>query len=197
MDQNDRAAAAVVLVVDLNGGAVLGADGDRSHCLSPFLRFSLDAGSSMRMVRPGGRTATTGTGANSVTPGRSVAAGEPRGHLLDDPQIAVGIVERAERPVAGALRVDAGLACLDRERRTVPDITYVDAELEESVMSRLDVRDDQGALRPAWRGRVQTQAERNGGRRARRRELNAAQSIHRYDVVVESPTQLPLHPLGP
>ena len=37
MDQNDRAAAPVVLVVDLDRGAVLGADGDIRHCFSPFL----------------------------------------------------------------------------------------------------------------------------------------------------------------
>src|SRR5207244_1136118 len=31
MDQNDRAATAVVLIVNINWSAVLGADGDRSH----------------------------------------------------------------------------------------------------------------------------------------------------------------------
>lgn len=56
MDQNDRTAAAVVLVVDLDGGAVLGADRDRSHCLSPFLQFPLGAGSSVRVSRTGRRT---------------------------------------------------------------------------------------------------------------------------------------------
>ena len=120
----------------------------------------------------------------------------PLRDLLDDPQIAVGIVEGAERPVAGALRVEAGLARLDGERRTVPDVTHVDAELEEPVMSLLDVRDDEGALGPAWRGRVQPEAERNRGRRARRSELNEAQSIHRCDVVVEPPTQLLVERLG-
>ena len=73
-------------------------------------------------------------------------AWEPRGDLLDDPQIAVGIVEGAERPVAGALGVGAGLARLDGERRAVPHVTHVDAELDESVMGRLDVGDDEGAL---------------------------------------------------
>src|ERR1700730_5116285 len=67
-------------------------------------------------------------GTNSVTPTRSLPAGEPRGHLLDDPQIAVGIVEGAERPVAGALRVRARLARLDGERGTVPDVAHVDAK---------------------------------------------------------------------
>src|SRR5258706_10103823 len=84
--------------------------------------------------------------------GRSLPAREPRGHLLDDPQIAVGIVEGAERPVAGALRVDAGLAGLNGERRTVPDVTYLNTELEEPVMSLHDVRDDESPLRRAWRG---------------------------------------------
>jgi hypothetical protein len=36
-------------------------------------------------------------------------AGEPRRDLLDQPHIAVRIVEREERPVAGALGIDAGL----------------------------------------------------------------------------------------
>src|SRR5438093_1516051 len=51
MDQDDRAATAVVLVVNLNWSAVLGADGDRSHCLSPFLGLPLSAGSNTRMGR--------------------------------------------------------------------------------------------------------------------------------------------------
>ena len=38
----------------------------------------------------------------------SDSAGEPRGDLLDEPDIAVGISEGAERSVAGALGVWAG-----------------------------------------------------------------------------------------
>src|SRR6266850_390453 len=128
--------------------------------------------------------------------GRSLPAWEPRGHLLDDPQIAVGIVEGAERPVAGALGVGAALARLDGERGAVPDVAHVDAKLEKPVMGRHNVRDDKGALRRAWRGRVQSQAERDRGRRARRSELDEAQSIHRRHVVVEPPTQSRIEPLG-
>ena len=77
---------------------------------------------------------------------------EPRGHLLDDPQIAVGIAEGAEGAVAGALRVDTGLARLNWERRTVPDVTDVNAEVDEPSMGLHDVRDNEGSLGPAWRG---------------------------------------------
>ena len=73
-------------------------------------------------------------------------AREPRGDLLDEPQIAVGIVEGAEGPVAGALGVGAGLARLDGERRAVPHVAHVDAELDEFVMGRLDVGDDERGL---------------------------------------------------
>jgi hypothetical protein len=79
MDQNDRAATAVVLVVNLDWGAVLGADGDRSHCLSPFLGLPLGAGSNMRMGRPGrrklrrpGRSAKFSYAANHSRPGSRV-----------------------------------------------------------------------------------------------------------------------------
>ena len=101
-------------------------------------------------------------------------AREPRGDLLDEPQIAVGIVEGAERPVAGALGVGAGLARLDGERRAVPHVTHVDATVEESVMGRLDVGDDERALGRARRGRCEPQAERDRGRRARGCELDDA-----------------------
>src|SRR6267143_1751635 len=84
---------------------------------------------------------------------QSLAARETRRDLLDDPQIAVGIVEGAERPVAGALGVGAGLARFDGERRAVPHVTDVDAELEECVVGLLDVGDDEGALDRARGGR--------------------------------------------
>ena len=70
-------------------------------------------------------------------------AGEPRRDFLDQPRVAVGILEGAERTVARALRVAAGLPCLDWERRAVPHVTHVDATADELVMGRLDVGDDQ------------------------------------------------------
>jgi hypothetical protein len=75
-------------------------------------------------------------------------AREPRRDLLDQPRVAVGIVEGAERPVTGALRVAAGLPRLDGKRRAVPHITHVDATADELVMGRLDVRGDE-APRPS------------------------------------------------
>ena len=73
----------------------------------------------------------------------SDSAGEPRRNLLDQPGIAVGIVEGKERPVARALGVGAPEPCLRRERRAVPDVTRLDATADEFVMGRFDVRDDQ------------------------------------------------------
>jgi hypothetical protein len=65
-----------------------------------------------------------------VRPTRSVPARGPRGDLLEEPQIGVGVAEGAERPVAGALGVGTGLARLDGEGRPVPHVTHVDAALE-------------------------------------------------------------------
>ena len=79
---------------------------------------------------------------------RSVPAGTTLGDFLDEPQIAVGVVERAERPIAGALGVRTGLTCLDRERRTVPDVAHVDATADQPVVSLIDVVDDEGGLDP-------------------------------------------------
>jgi len=68
------------------------------------------------------------------------------GDLLDEPQIAVGIVEGAERPVAGALGVGARLPRLGGERRAVPHVAHVDGAADECVMGRLDVGDGETGL---------------------------------------------------
>src|SRR5258708_4932073 len=73
----------------------------------------------------------------------SDAAGEPRCDLLDQPRIAVRIIEGEERPVARALGVGAGKACLQGKRRAVPHLTRVDATADKFVMSRFDVGDNQ------------------------------------------------------
>ena len=88
-------------------------------------------------------------------------AGGPRRDLLDQPRIAVGIVEGEERPVAGALRVGAGLPCLTGKRGAVPNVTRVDAAADEVVMGRFDVGDDQRSLGRARRGRRDSVAERD------------------------------------
>ena len=87
------------------------------------------------------RTRQVRLGANAV----SDAAGEPRCDLLDQPRIAVGIIEGEERPVARALGVGAGKPCLRGARRAVPHFTRVDATADEFVMSRCDVGDNQRA----------------------------------------------------
>src|SRR5215471_8422018 len=123
-------------------------------------------------------------------------AGAPRGDLLDQPHIAVGISERAERPVAGVLGVRAGLPCLDRERRAVPDVAGVDAMAGEFVMGRHDVGDDQPPLGRAWRRRRESQAERDRGGGARGRELDDAKAGQRGVVGVEPPAQALVELLG-
>src|SRR6266496_5750195 len=86
-----------------------------------------------------------------------------RGDLLDEPQIAVGVIEGAEGSVAGALRVDTGLARLDGERRAVPDVAHLDATAGEFVMGRGDVGNDEVALARTWRGLRESLAERDRG----------------------------------
>ena len=76
----------------------------------------------------------------------------PRRDLLDEPEIAVGIFEGAERAVAGALGIDAGLPGLDGERRAVPHVGRVDAPADEFAVGRFDVGDDQHRLGRAGGG---------------------------------------------
>ena len=124
-------------------------------------------------------------------------AGETRRDLLDQPQIAIRVGERAEGSVARVPRVRAGLAGLDWEWRPVPHVAHVDASLEELVMSGLDVGDDQGGLDSSRRTRREPEAEGDRSRRTRGCELNKAKSVHRCNVVVESPTQLLVEDFGP
>src|SRR5262249_36033552 len=101
----------------------------------------------------------------------------PRRDLLDQPDIAVGIVEREKRPVARVLRVGAGLPCLDGERRSVPHVTRVDATADELVMGRFDVRDDQTPLGRARRGGRESLAEGDRTPRAWGCELDDAKAL--------------------
>jgi hypothetical protein len=111
-------------------------------------------------------------------------AGEPRRDLLDQPHIAVGIVEGEERPIAGALGIDAGLPGLGGERRAVPHVTRVDPPADEFAMGCFDVGDDQPRQGRARRGRGQSLAECDRGPGARGRELDNAKAVQRGDVVV-------------
>src|SRR5438105_13795441 len=58
-----------------------------------------------------------------ITSAVSDSAGCSRRDLLDEPRVAVGIVKGEERPVAGALRIGAGLPRLARERGHVAHVT--------------------------------------------------------------------------
>ena len=75
----------------------------------------------------------------------SDAVGVPCCDLLYQPRISVGIIEGEERPVARALGVGAGKACIQRERCAVPYLTRVDATTDEFAMSGIDVGDNQRA----------------------------------------------------
>jgi hypothetical protein len=57
------------------------------------------------------------------------------------------------------------LPCLDRERRAVPDVAHLDAAVDELVMGRVDVGDDEPAFGRARRGRRESLAERDRGPR--------------------------------
>src|SRR5580698_5808514 len=78
MDQDNRTATAVVLIVDLDGGTIFGADDYRSHCVSPFLRSRWMRVANLRMTDPAAARAIPGRIAISVTtsghsrPGRRV-----------------------------------------------------------------------------------------------------------------------------
>src|SRR5579862_1801224 len=69
-------------------------------------------------------------------PWDSDSAGKPRRDLLDEPRIAVGVVEGEERPVARALRVRAAEPCLQGKRRPVPHLTRFDPAAGKFGMSR-------------------------------------------------------------
>jgi hypothetical protein len=60
MDQHDRLSAAVVLVVDVDRGVVLGGDGERRHGCAPFL------GSRVARVRRGGCAAAAAAPATAA-----------------------------------------------------------------------------------------------------------------------------------
>ena len=130
-----------------------------------------------------------GIGAQFGCGGRSLPAWQARSDLLDEPQIAVGIVEGTERPVAGALWVGTGLPCFGGERRPVPHVKHVDATLDEIVMGHLDVRNNKRALNRARSGRWESPAEGDRGSRSRGRVPDEADPLHRRHVVVEPPTQ--------
>src|ERR1700733_11181871 len=123
------------------------------------------------------------------SPFLSDAARESRCALLDQPRIAVGIGEGEVRPVARALRVGAGKACLDGERRAVPHVARGDATATELVVSRFDVGDDQRRHGRARRRRGYSLAERNRAARAWGRELDDADVLCWGDIIVEPPTQ--------
>src|SRR5271155_3283982 len=137
----------------------------------------------------GGPFATTGVSLAIVRNAVSDSAGEARCDLLDQPPVAVGIVEGKERPVACALGIGAAEPGLGRERRAMPHLTGFDASADEIVVGRFDFGDGQTPHGRARRGRRDSRAERDGAGRSRRGELDEANVVTRGDVIVESPSQ--------
>src|SRR5215469_8250908 len=96
--------------------------------------------------------------------GASVTARVPCGDLLDQPRIAIGILEGEEGSVARALGIWAAEPCLHWERRTMPHLTRVDATADEFGVGSCDVGDDQCTDGRAGRGRSYSLAERDRAR---------------------------------
>jgi hypothetical protein len=121
----------------------------------------------------------------------------PCGYFLDEPGIAIRIIEGEEGPVAGALGVGAGLPRLDGERRAVPHVTDIEAKVGQPVMGGLDIGDDEPPLGRARRGRREPLAECDRGPRPRGCELDDAKPVERGYVIIEPPTQSLVERLGP
>src|SRR5690242_7389044 len=65
------------------------------------------------------------------------ASGQPRRDLLQQPTVAVGIVEQSLRAIGGTFRIEA------RKRTTrakVEDLAYLDPDRNQSVSRRFNVR---------------------------------------------------------
>src|SRR5215472_7467126 len=126
----------------------------------------------------------------------SVTASVPRRDLLNQPRIAIGILEGEERPVARALGIRAAEPRLHGERRAMPHPTCVYATADEFGMGSCDVGNDQRTDGRARRGRSYSLAERDRARGARGRELDDANVLGRGVIGVEPPTQATVKLLG-
>src|SRR5215831_14635850 len=124
------------------------------------------------------------------------AARRPNRHLLEHPDVAVGIVEGAKRPVARVLRIRAAEPCLRRKRCAVPHLTRLDATADEFVTGCLDIGDNQAPFGRARRGRSYSLAECDRARRTWGRELDDANALCWGDIGVEPPTQALVEQLG-
>jgi hypothetical protein len=135
-------------------------------------------------------------GCGVVLPHLSGSAGTPCRDLLDNPGIAVWIVEGEERPVTRALGVRAFNPRLRRERRAMPHVAHLDTTTDQILMSRYDVGYDERTRGGTRSGCGYSLAERDRAPRARRRELDDANAVSWDNVVVAPPTQTPVELLG-
>src|SRR5580700_4244963 len=76
----------------------------------------------------------------------SDSAGKPRRDLLHYPRITIGIIEGAEGPVARALGVGPAEPRFRGKRRPMPHLSCVDAAVDQVVVGRFNVGDDECPL---------------------------------------------------
>ena len=143
------------------------------------------------------RIAAARSGCGSVVRGVGVdPAGEPGGDLLQQPFVAVRILEGRVGGIALPLRMPAA----DRRLAgtgAVEHFAHFDAVADEFGARRLDVRHDK--IKPACRagrGRRDAGAEMDRGRRARRRELHRPERVADDEIAVEPPAQAFVKLLG-
>ena len=114
-------------------------------------------------------------------------AREPGGDLLQQPGVAVRVLERGVGMVAAPLRIQAGHRRMSRAV-DMEDFAHVDTTADELGARRLDIGDDEKEpARGTWRGRCDTLAEVNRGGGAWRGELHAPERIADNEVGVEPP----------
>ena len=95
---------------------------------------------------------------------RQLAARCPLSDLLDDPRVAIGVLEGNVGAVALARRIRTADARLWGERRAVEDLCRLDATGHDLLVSRQDVGDDQPATERAGLGVRNSLAKRDRGR---------------------------------
>src|SRR5580692_5436032 len=117
---------------------------------------------------------------------RQFAARRPLRDFPDDPRIAIGVLEGNVGTVALALRIGTADARLRGERRAVEDLGCLDTAGRDLLVSRHDIGDDQPAAERARLGVCDSFAERDGGRRTRRSELDDAKIVAIDDIIIDS-----------
>ena len=95
---------------------------------------------------------------------RQLAARCPLRDLLDDPRVAIGVLEGNVGAVAFARRIRPGNACLRGEGRAVEDIGRLDTAGHDLLVSGHDIGDDQPTMECARLGVRNAFAKRDRSR---------------------------------